>query len=98
VIFTAAAVDVTPEPNQPASCALQEGRAHRVRLKTHTMFGRLAMSSSERMLSPACRCGQKMQRAAPRLAPEGDETHIDVFQCAACGHEMHVTVWAKEPR
>ncbi len=56
------------------------------------------MSSSERMLSPACRCGKTMQRAAPRTVPDSDDTHIDVFQCAACGHEMHVTVWAEEPR
>ena len=56
------------------------------------------MSSSERMLSPACHCGQKMQLAAPRIMPTSDETHIDVFQCAACGHEMRITVWGEERR
>ena len=56
------------------------------------------MSSSERMLSPACRCGAKMKRAAPPTVPECGETHIDVFQCAACGHEMRVTVWGDERR
>jgi Zn ribbon nucleic-acid-binding protein len=62
------------------------------------MFERLAMSSSDRMLAPACRCGKRMQLAAPRDLPERNEAHIDVFQCTACGHEMRVTVWGEERR
>ena len=77
---------------------MQQGRAHSAALKAHTLFERLAMSSSDRMLSPVCRCGKPMQLAAPRIMPECGETHIDVFECAACGHEMRVTVWGEERR
>jgi hypothetical protein len=84
--------------NQREGCALQQGRAHSAALKAHTMFERLAMSSSDRTLSTVCRCGKQMNLAAPSLAPERDGTHINVFQCAACGHEMRVTVWGEERR
>jgi hypothetical protein len=56
------------------------------------------MASSERLLSPDCCCGKSMRLAAPRAMPACDETHIDIFQCDACGHEMRVTVWGEERR
>ena len=76
---------------------MQQGRVHSARLK-RTEFERPSMSSSERMLSPACRCGKQMQLSAPRIMPDCGETHIDVFQCETCGHEMRVTVWGEERR
>ena len=54
------------------------------------------MASSDRMLSPACSCGKPMRLAASHAMPARDETHIDIFHCAACGHEMRVTVWGEE--
>jgi hypothetical protein len=56
------------------------------------------MAASDRMLSPTCCCGKPMRLTEPRPMPARDETHIDVFQCAACGHEMRVTVWGEERR
>jgi hypothetical protein len=51
------------------------------------------MSSLERMLIQACRCGKQMRLASPTLVPEPDQTHINVYHCANCGSETRVTVW-----
>jgi hypothetical protein len=54
------------------------------------------MSAVERLLSPKCMCGKDMRLAAPRAMPQRQETHVNVYQCTACGHEMRVTVWGAD--
>ncbi len=57
---------------------------------------RYPMSAFERLLVPGftelpvCRCGKDMHTA--RL-PERTDTHIRVYNCSACHHEMRLTVW-----
>ena len=41
-------------------------------------------------------CGKDMRLAAPRAMPQRQETHVNVYQCTACGHEMRVTVWGAD--
>ena len=43
---------------------------------------------------PTCRCGQKMEVARIELLPEGSDADVRVYRCAACQHEMRLTVWA----
>ena len=43
---------------------------------------------------PACRCGEKMQLTCINPLPATPDVHIRVYNCAACSHEMRLTVWA----
>jgi len=43
--------------------------------------------------APACRCGKEMYAASERSLPDGSYTHVRVYKCRACHHEMHLTVW-----
>jgi hypothetical protein len=58
------------------------------------------MSAFERLLAPgctelpACRCGEEMQLASIDPLPDTADVHIRVYNCAACDHEMRLTVWA----
>jgi hypothetical protein len=54
------------------------------------------MSASERLLSPECRCGKTMRLAEPGALPLSHETHVNVYVCRTCGHEMRVTVWGTD--
>ena len=38
--------------------------------------------------------GQEMEVARIELLPEGSDADVRVYQCAACLHEMRLTVWA----
>jgi hypothetical protein len=42
---------------------------------------------------PACRCGKEMHVARTRSLGGNSDTHIRVYDCPACHHEMHLTVW-----
>lgn len=60
------------------------------------------MSDLERLLvpgcidMPTCRCGQEMHidRADPVFGQA--DTHIRVYKCLACGHELRLTVWGAD--
>jgi hypothetical protein len=62
-----------------------------------------AMSDLERLLVrdctdlPACRCGKEMHIDHTHLMPERADTHIRVYRCLACHHEMRLTVWGVDP-
>lgn len=42
---------------------------------------------------PACRCGKEMRIARTCSVPESTETHIRVYDCPVCHHELRLTVW-----
>jgi hypothetical protein len=60
------------------------------------------MSDFERLLVPDndelpnCRCGREMHVAGPYPSPEKIETHIRVYKCHACGHEMRLAIWGAD--
>jgi hypothetical protein len=45
---------------------------------------------------PECRCGKKMRIAsiAPQL--EKSDTHVRIYDCRACLHEMRLTIWGTD--
>jgi hypothetical protein len=47
---------------------------------------------------PACRCGKEMHIARTYFLPESDNTHIRVYDCPACHHELRLTVWDAEQK
>jgi hypothetical protein len=57
------------------------------------------MSDFERFLVPdctdlpECRCGKEMHFAHIVFVPNVTETHIRVYACAECDHQMRLTVW-----
>ena len=60
---------------------------------------RYPMSAFERLLVPGftelpvCRCGKDMHTASINLLLERTDTHIRIYNCSACHHEMRLTVW-----
>ena len=56
----------------------------------------------ERLLEPgctelrACRCGKEMRITRTYSSPEGTETHVRVYSCPVCHHELWLTVWGAE--
>jgi hypothetical protein len=60
------------------------------------------MSGFERFLEPGvtelpeCRCGREMHIANVDSSPERNDTHIRVYDCPACQHEMRLTVWGTD--
>jgi len=65
---------------------------------------RYRMSDFERLLVPgcaelpACRCGKEMHVARTYSMVGKSDTHIRVYDCPACHHEMRLTVWGTDPR
>jgi hypothetical protein len=57
------------------------------------------MSAFERLLVPGCtelpecRCGKEMQITRTHRLPETSDSHVRVYTCPACQHEMRLTVW-----
>jgi hypothetical protein len=57
------------------------------------------MSDLERLLVPgctelpACQCGEEMHLDHTLPLPEKGDTHIRVYRCVACHHEMRLSVW-----
>jgi hypothetical protein len=47
---------------------------------------------------PACRCGKQMHIARTYSLAEGNETHVRVYDCPACHHELRLTVWGAEQK
>jgi hypothetical protein len=45
---------------------------------------------------PKCRCGREMHIAGIDPLSERSETHIRVYDCPACQHEMRLTVWGTD--
>lgn len=45
---------------------------------------------------PPCVCGKEMQVARTCSVPESADTHIRVYVCPTCHHEMRLTVWGAE--
>jgi hypothetical protein len=60
------------------------------------------MSDFERLLVPgcaelpACRCGKEMHVARTHSLARKSDTHIRVYNCPTCHHEMHLTVWGAD--
>jgi hypothetical protein len=60
------------------------------------------MSAFERLLVPGCtelpvcRCGEEMEIRSLDELPASSDAVIRVYTCAACGHEMRLTVWASD--
>jgi hypothetical protein len=54
------------------------------------------VSSSERLLVPACTCGKKLTLSAPDTLPNRDVTHVRVYRCRDCDHETRITVWGAD--
>lgn len=44
-------------------------------------------------ICPECRCGKEMHIAHIVSLPNEITTHIRVYECAACDHQMRLTVW-----
>jgi hypothetical protein len=42
---------------------------------------------------PDCRCGKEMHVAHIVFVPNVSTTHIRVYACGACDHQMRLTVW-----
>ena len=42
---------------------------------------------------PACRCERQMHAARNRPLPAENHTHIQIYVCSVCHHQMHLTVW-----
>jgi hypothetical protein len=45
---------------------------------------------------PQCRCGKEMQITRTQRLSEKSDTHIRVYTCTACHHEMRLTVWGAD--
>ena len=60
------------------------------------MYALECASLSGHAESPECRCGKKMHSAGiePRL--ERSDTHIRIYDCPACHHEMRLTIWGSD--
>jgi hypothetical protein len=54
------------------------------------------MSSSDRMLIPACTCGRELSLSAPNSVPCQDVTHVRVYRCDDCGHETRIIIWGAD--
>jgi hypothetical protein len=60
------------------------------------------MSLFERLLVPGCaelpecRCGKEMKITRTDRLPESGDTHIRIYTCPACHHEMRLTVWGTD--
>jgi hypothetical protein len=60
------------------------------------MYALECVSVAGRADSPECRCGKKMHSAGIESLPERGDTHIRIYNCPACHHEMRVTVWGAD--
>jgi hypothetical protein len=45
---------------------------------------------------PACRCGKELRRVQDSGAPLKGGARIRIYTCAACHHQMRLTVWAAD--
>jgi len=67
-----------------------------------SLLVRYPMSAFERLLVPGftelpvCRCGKDMHTASINPLLERTDTHIRIYNCSACHHEMRLTVWGAD--
>ena len=54
------------------------------------------MSSSDRMLIPACTCGKELHLFATDTTPSQHFTHVRVYRCNDCRHETRIIVWGAD--
>ena len=45
---------------------------------------------------PKCRCGSELHIASIDPLRERSDTHIRVYNCLTCQHEMRLTVWGTD--
>lgn len=45
--------------------------------------------------TPTCRCGKEMRRDRAK-SPFEKATHILVYKCPVCNHELRLTVWGAD--
>jgi hypothetical protein len=61
-----------------------------------------AISDLERLLvagcteMPECRCGKEMRIDRTYSVSGKTDTHIRIYKCLACDHEMRLTVWGSD--
>jgi hypothetical protein len=55
-------------------------------------FERLLVPGSDE--APDCPCGAVMQFARAAKAENSADVEVRVFECATCGHEFRIAVWA----
>ena len=53
------------------------------------------MSSTDRLLIPLCICGNELHLSS-RCADADETTHVRIYICADCGHEMRIIAWGDE--
>ncbi len=46
--------------------------------------------------TPLCRCGQEMRLYATSSVPREADTHIRIYTCPACHHELRLTMWGHD--
>jgi hypothetical protein len=44
---------------------------------------------------PECRCGKEMHFASVVFLPNETSTHVRLYACGACEHQMRLTVWGQ---
>lgn len=55
------------------------------------------MSSSDRLLVPACICGRELTLLTPTdPSLSQDNTHVRVYRCGDCSHETRIIVWGAD--
>jgi lipopolysaccharide biosynthesis regulator YciM len=54
------------------------------------------VSSSDRLLVPACACGRELKLSTPSALREQDATHVRTYRCDDCGHETRIIVWGAD--
>jgi len=52
-----------------------------------------SMSSTKRSPTPECRCGMQMHLVSGDILLKCETTHICVFKCPECDHELRLTIW-----
>jgi len=45
---------------------------------------------------PICRCGEEMAMQRAYSVPRKTDTHVRVYKCVTCDHEMRLTVWGAD--
>jgi hypothetical protein len=45
---------------------------------------------------PNCRCGRELHIVSIDPLPERSDTHIRIYNCPACHHEIRLTVWGTD--
>jgi hypothetical protein len=48
------------------------------------------------MLVPACTCGKNLSLSTLKSMPQGDVTHVRIYRCASCDHEMRLIIWGSD--